>query len=107
MIITNEDVLEKFCLKSSSDAAKQIHDWVYIAVNNDFKNSNDFFNYFNKGKLRVITGDILLFNIMRNDYRMYVKVNYARKMLTIVSLGRHDGEYKKLYKMDRKNCNRK
>jgi mRNA interferase HigB len=90
--IINRRTLLEYCEKYNN-AATALQKWYYELVRSDFKN----FNYLKKvyADTSFVGDDRVVFNILGNRYRLFVRIVFEFKVMQIKWFGTH-AEYDKI-----------
>ena len=75
------------------ETKSQLEAWYYEVKNSDWKNPAEMKEKY--GKASIIGGNIVVFNIKGNKYRLVTKINYQMKTVYIKFIGTHK-EYDKI-----------
>ena len=91
MTVTNKELLDKFKQKHA-DASDWVDKWVALAEGTVWKTSQDIKNTY--ANASFLGGNIVIFNVKGNNYRLEIKVAYKTKVVKAIWAGTHS-EYDK------------
>lgn len=86
MTVNNKKLLEEI-ITLFPQAAEALRSWLALVEQAEWRHSHDVKNQFVKAK--IIGGKNIVFKIKGNDYRLWVKVNYAVGIVLIKKFGTH------------------
>ncbi len=94
MRIIKEKTLSRHCKTSKYNQAKgSIKAWIYEVKYSSWDNANELKSKY--GNASIISSKRVVFNIIGNDYRLIVDIEYKLKIIFIVWFGSH-AEYDKI-----------
>jgi len=94
MRLIGTEILKAFSNRHA-DVASQINNWVSDVRNARWQNPMDIKERYRSAS--VLKGNIVIFNVKGNDYRLEVKIDYQREIVNVTWIGTHS-EYDKRYK---------
>ena len=78
--------------RSTRGLIDQIDSWIRIVENEEWINHHELKYQFPKAS--ILTNNNVIFNILGNKYRMWVKINYRGSFVVVQEIGTHK-EYSK------------
>lgn len=78
--------LKKF-KKKHVDVSSQIDAWIYEVRSADWRRSIDIKKRYSSASF--LSGNLVVFNLKGNDYRLLVKVNYRSQIVLVMRIGTH------------------
>jgi mRNA interferase HigB len=86
MKIVGRDRLDAFC-KKHADSRQWIEAWLQETENAPWKNSQDIKDRY--ASVSFLAGNVAIFNVKGNHYRMEVIVAYRAGVVSVIWIGTH------------------
>ena len=92
MVVISKKAISEFVIKNPT-AQVALERWYAIVEKADWKGFNDVRKDFNS--VDAVGDGLFIFNIKGNDYRLFVHIDYLRKIVRVKFIGTHS-EYDKI-----------
>jgi len=97
MIVVGKNIIDEY-YKKHADVKGALEAWHGEAVRADWKTPQDIKNRYSTAS--ILPGNVVIFDIKGNNYRLEVKVRYQNGLLQILWVGTH-------HEYDKRNKGRK